>query len=185
MTRAVTTTLLLVPFLLTPALAQDTDGLPQDVQQAFTQASLRVELPGLQVVNNYGETVTLGDSRHWTAYRGYARLSESDFFALADQGALAQSAKRSKRTRQLAIGLGGLSVITGALLFGSGGGFDSAGNLDMSMRPQIIGGMMMAAGGLSLGYGIVSMHQRSVPYWMAQEVADDYNDQLLSNLSQD
>jgi len=185
MLRFVSATFLLFTLVLAPAHAQDGASLPLDVQQAFNQTSLHIELPGLQAVNNYGDTVTLGDSRHWTAYRGYTRLSESDFFALADQNALAQSAKRAKRARYLAIGLGGLSFISGALLFGSGGGFDRSGNLDMSMQPQIIGGLMMSAGGLSMGYGVLSMRQRSVPYWMAQEVADDYNDQLIRDLSQD
>ncbi|MEM6648073.1 MAG: hypothetical protein AAF730_17655 [Bacteroidota bacterium] len=183
MLRAVTTTLFLFMLVPVPAAAQDHTLLPPDVQQAFNQTSLHIELPGLQAVDSYGGTVTLGDSRHWTAYRGYTRLSESDFFALANQDALAQSAKRTKRTRHLAIGLGGLSVITGALLFGSSGGFDSAGNLDTSMRPQIIGGLLMGAGGVSIGLGAIGLTQRSVPYWMAQEVADEYNDELARDLS--
>ncbi|MEM1094843.1 MAG: hypothetical protein AAGJ10_09595 [Bacteroidota bacterium] len=185
MLRSVTATFILFAIVLAPAHAQVSASLPPDVQQAFDQTSLHIELPGLQAVSSYGDTVTFGDSHHWTAYRGYTRLSESDFFALANQDALAQSAKRTKRARYLAIGLGGLSFISGALLFGSGGGFDSAGNLNTSMRPQIIGGLLMGAGSVSVGLGAIGLTQRSVPYWMAQEVADDYNDQLIQALSQE
>lgn len=126
--------------------------------------------------------MTLGYSRHWTAYQGYNSISESNFFELADQSTLARQARRAKSNKFIALGLGSLSVIAGTVLLASGNGFHESGGLNFSMGPKILGGFLIATGGGTLGFAAVRMQHRKAPYWVAQEVAREYNEQLIQEI---
>ena len=179
-----TTTLILLLLIASPAVGQTTEQLSPSQLQHYNENSFRIELPGIQVVSTSGEAMTLGYSRAWRAYRGYNSVSEPDFFELVEQRTLARQAKRARRNKYFAIGLGGLSVIAGTVLMASGNGFNEDGGLRFSMGPKILGVSLIAAGGGTIGFAALRMQHRRAPYWVAEEVAREYNAKLLQEMQE-
>ncbi len=178
-----TTLLVLCVFFVAPVFSQTTTPLSPDQDARFLEQRILLELPGVNVVDASGELLQVGYTRHWKAYQGYTPLSETDFFELVNQSALADEAKRKRRVRLMALGLGGLGIVAGATMFAthSSSGLPSDGGLP-SMGVPIAGGLLMTAGLATAGFAALSMRQRHVPYWMAEEVADTYNAQLWEEL---
>ena len=182
MKTKLTTAFILLLITAAPTLGQTTEQLSPAQRQLYKQNSFRVELPGVRVVSDSGEDLSLGYSRHWTVYRGYNNVSEADFFALAGHRDLAQQAKRSRQKKFVVIGLGSLSVIAGSVLVASGNGFKEEGGLHFSMGSKLLGGLMITVGGGAISFAGLGMRHRRAPYWIAEEVAQTYNAQLLEEM---
>ena len=163
-------------------------GQTQDVfslqkTQVYKQNSLSIDLSGLQVTNEYGETLQMSCSTCWTPYQGYERLSEAVFFRIAGHDQLAEQARRSKRNKLIAIGLGGLSMIAGGALVTNA--FSSARDGTPRVGSNFLGVALIGGGGATIGFSAVKMQSRSVPYEIARDVAVEYNNQLAHELGQE
>ena len=173
---------ILLCLVATPAFGQSTTPLPVQQTQEYKQNSLSVDLSGLQVATTSGEALEVGCTRCWTPYMGYEKLSEADFFEISGERGLAYQAKRSRRNTFLAIGLGGLSMIAGTILLSR-----NIPNQDFE-QPQIgshfVGVLLIGGGGATVGYSAVKLRARSVSYSIAQDVAQQYNHQLVEELGQ-
>ncbi|MEM7255920.1 MAG: hypothetical protein AAF404_00875 [Pseudomonadota bacterium] len=180
-------TRLSLPFLvffifIGPVYGQHLQPLSEKQETQFRQQSLTVELPGLQVLNEFGEEVSVGYSQRWIPYQGYKRISEIQFFQLTGNDVLARQAQRSRRNKLITLGLGGLSVIAGTALLVSNNNFPSEGDNGFHMRSKLAGGLMMALGASTVSFSAMRLYQQKAPYWIAQDVAASYNDQLLEDL---
>ncbi len=170
-----TFTLLLLVFA-TSSFAQQTPQLTDTQLEELAQQRFTIEMPGLQILTDSGDEVLLGYSRHWVPYRGYERISEARFFELTGNSELAAQAKRSHRNKMLLMGLGGLSVITGAVLLARDN--STSDGFGFNVGPKITGGLLLTLGGGTMGFTAVSMRQRKAPYWIAEDIAQSYNASL-------
>ncbi len=181
MTLRSITTLLVLVFLSMPAAGQSLESLSAGQQALLKNQSLTVELPGLQLMTESGEEVSLGYSRHWIPYRGYERISERQFFQMTGNMELAQKVQRARKNKLLMLGLGGLSFIAGTALMISGSRKASQFN-GSQMGPMMAGGLLVAVGGGTMGFTAARMQLQETPYWIARDVASAYNDQLVQEM---
>ena len=164
-----------------PAAGQSLESLSAGQQALLKNQSLTVELPGLQLMTESGEEVSLGYSRHWIPYRGYERISERQFFQMTGNMELAQKVQRARKNKLLMLGLGGLSFIAGTALMISGSRKASQFN-GSQMGPMMAGGLLVAVGGGTMGFTAARMQLQETPYWIARDVASAYNDQLVQEM---
>ncbi len=173
---------ILLIVIASPVTGQHLKELSDVELKQFKQNSFNIDLLGLQLVNATGNDATLGHSRHWAAYQGYDQVAESDFFARAGYDELAKKAQRSRRNKFIAIGLGGLGVVAGSFMIASGKDAHDPGRMKSSVRPYVLGGLMITAGSGTIGFSVMGMQRRSVSYRIAHDVATEYNNKLLREI---
>ena len=168
---------LLLLLLASPVLGQTTDLFSSKV---YKQNSLSVDLSGLQVSTDSGNDLQLACTICWSPYKGYERLTEAEFFRVAGFDQLAQQAQRHRRNKFIAMGIGGLSIIAGAVLVSNNISLDGTD----TPRPgsSFVGVLLIGGGGATVGYSAMKLRTRSVPYAIAQDVAFEYNSQLQAEL---
>lgn len=181
---AMTTRLLfvaLVFFLFAlPAVGQSAEPLSTLQSQEYKQKSLAVDLSGLQVSDSSGDVLEIGCTICWVPYRGYERLSERSFFEIAGQDRLAREVQRSRRNKYIAMGLGGLSMIAGAVLLSNN--FPKREFENPKVGQVFLGGLLIGGGGAAVSFSALKLRARSIPYTIAQDVAFQYNNQLQEEL---
>jgi hypothetical protein len=145
----------------------------QPIGTPVNSSILRVDLLGVAVRSGSQRDFAIGDARHWVAYQGYDQLSERNFFALTGHDELAARSGKRKRRKMTRLILGGVGAVAGGFLVGTA--FGDTGFDRPNMAPVLAGGLLTSAGLATIGFTAATWNRRTVPYWMASEIATGHN----------
>jgi hypothetical protein len=181
--------LLALTVLTTPLFAQsesNTESMTEEQLEAFNQGILIVDV-GLTSTFTGGFAWSLETYNRWKGFQGFARLSESQFYAIAGYPAEAQKAAAYRSVGWgLAIG-GGAMVVGGLLWMMLGVTADTYDpNWETKANWALYGGTVLSLGGvIPMWIGSSRLRKNWSSVEQAKIVADKYNRKLADKIRGD
>ena len=169
----------LLVFAIPSSLLAQEAGLSDEQQREFTRQRLVVETQQRTVVMVPTDLPVAGaqTSKTWTPYRGFNRIAEADFYRIAGYHEEAQRIESYRTTaRTLALG-GGIACVVGI-------GIMLAATGPSYMEIGILGGLVAGGGGIASIMGLSRLNRSVTTVGQAIQVADEFNRQLLRELTQ-
>ncbi len=161
---------------ITASFAQDI-ALSPEAKKAFYRQKITVETTHQSVFRMVTSRVGISKTKHnWTAYKGYKRISKDDFFDLTgfiDEREIGNSSLGSFARFSSGLALIGASVAMSAFI----------GEHGSEYNPLYIPAAALAGGGILVISRGFKLNMRWVPASTASSMADDYNHQLMLNIS--
>jgi len=142
----------------------------------YNRQKLTIEVSAEGFVSDFA----VSSWRSWTPYKGFAKISESDFFQITGYDVEAQKAMSYHSGAQLMEISGGLATLAGiGLIIAAANESSSEGQ----RTNCLVFGLVLDVLGLGLLYaGWERSSKRWAPVSVAQPIAEEYNYQLRINL---
>lgn len=175
--------------LLASVLAGQVDSLSFEQKREYNRQKLSIEIIGQSIGFNpgiKGGTTSSTEWHRWKAYQGIDKqISEVEFFKLT--GYIEESDKAKRRVEKIKTDLlGGAALMIGGMLIGSIPGeeeTDEYGYTEIT-DPYIVPGVTAVIAGIFFWYrGMFRRMRIYTPASQAQEIADDYNQQLVNRIA--
>ncbi len=168
--------------LLASVLAGQVDSLSFEQKREYNRQKLSIEIIGQSIGFNpgiKGGTIGSTEWHRWTAYQGIGKqLTESEFFALTGYHDEAQKAEDRTKKIKGTVRYGGILAIGGLALAIAVD--PQAKTLPIEAVPFLIASIV--GGGMVLAASRASMRNYT-PVSLAQQIADDYNQQLINRIA--
>ena len=136
--------------------------------KSFNRQKLSLELEGVSMGSYSYNIIAYSTWTKWSAYKGFDRISESEFYKIAGYEDLAYKAKKRENS--------GKFLTWSGLGMGVGGCIIMLATMDYESDTPIIVGALTSIVGFSLMYGGIGVNASNLtPYSTAHSIADEYN----------
>ena len=155
--------------MLSQAIAQE--EMTAEQQKQYERLKLSVEVKEIGMGSYGGGGISYASWRKWTAYEGFTKISEEEFFKKTGYEREAGKAAGYRKKGDLLFWGGTATCVTGLVLMFSTAAADE-------FTGVMIGGVMALGGLIPMYLGFTYRQSNWAPYSTVDGVAEEYNREL-------